>query len=265
MDYVVVGGDERYAQLARLLKKRGKRVGLWGREPVPGVPTVEKAELKTAKCLIAGCPAKVKDGILPPEALLKRMGDGAKLTLCGPKHPTMGDDRVIDLWADEALIRENAALTAEGAVSAAMRASTRALCDMRCLIIGWGRIGRALTERLSALGTAVTVASRRSQGRNSAVERGAEAVDTHAIADVVSGFDLICNTAPEMVLDEAALGKVDRDAMIIDLASPPYGVDLHAAWKLGLRAWREPALPGRYCPESAAMALLRSMARQGIL
>ena len=174
MDYVVIGGDERYAQLARLLKRQGKRVGLWGREPVPGIPAVEDGELEASGCLIAGCPARVKNGLLSPEMLLERMGGGAKLALCGPKHPAMEDDRVIDLWSDEALIRENAGLTAEGAMSAAMRASSRAMCDMRCLVIGWGRIGRALTERLAALNAAVTVASRRPQGRNGAVERGAE-------------------------------------------------------------------------------------------
>ena len=34
-----------------------------------------------------------------------------------------------------------------------------------------------------------------------------------------------------------------------------YGVDVEAAHRLGLRAWREPGLPGRYCPESAALAI----------
>ena len=48
---------------------------------------------------------------------------------------------------------------------------------------------------------------------------------------------------------------------MIDLASPPYGVDLRAAWRMGLRAWREPGLPGRHCPESAAEALLHAMER----
>ena len=265
MNYIVIGGDERYAQLARLLKERGRRVGIWGREALPGVPAVEEVALKEANCLIAGCPARMRDGALSPETLLKRMSLGAKLVLCGPGHSDTEDDRVVDLWMDEALISENAGLTAEGAISAAMRASSRALRDMRCLVVGWGRIGRALTDRLVALNTSVAVASRRAQGRNGAVERGAEAVDTGTIGNSVSGFGLIFNTVPEFVLNEAVLSRVDRNAMIIDLASPPYGVDLHAAWKLGLRAWREPGVPGRYCPESAALALLRAMERHGIL
>ena len=77
--------------------------------------------------------------------------ESATVYACGPGHPD-GDGRVIDLWANEALIRENAALTAEGALVAAMRASDTAIRDARCLVIGWGRIGRALTERLVGLG-----------------------------------------------------------------------------------------------------------------
>ena len=56
---------------------------------------------------------------------------------------------------------------------------------------------------------------------------------------------------------------MNRKALIIDLASLPCGVDLRAAWALGLRAWREPGLPGRHCPESAAAALYRAMRRGG--
>ena len=42
-----------------------------------------------------------------------------------------------------------------------------------------------------------------------------------------------------------------------------YGIDLRAAWNRGLRAWREPGLPGRYCPQSAARALLSAIERHG--
>ena len=63
------------------------------------------------------------------------------------------------------------------------------------------------------------------------------------------------------MLGENELRGAERDALIIDLASAPFGVSLEAAQSLGLRAWREPALPGRYCPFSAAWALQRSVRR----
>ena len=89
-------------------------------------------------------------------------------------------------------------------------------------------------------------------------------MDTGIIGAALPGHQLVFNTAPALVLDEAALCRADREAMFIDLASPPYGIDLSAAWKLGLRAWREPALPGRYCPSSAALALMNAIGRHGL-
>ena len=68
---------------------------------------------------------------------------------------------------------------------------------------------------------------------------------------------------PQRVLDAETLRRADRDALVIDLSSPPYGVDLEAAQSLGLQAWREPKLPGRYCPYSAALAMLRALRRAG--
>ena len=261
MDYVVVGGDERFAVLARLLAGRGNEVGVLGREAPPGLEGVGLDALARARNIVVNCPPKLRRLELGLGDVRRAASGHARLYLCGPGHPERIEDNEADLWADEALQRENARLTAEGAVSAAMRASDRALGDMACMIVGWGRIGRALTELLVGIGARVTVVSRSAANRNRAVERGAEAVATNQVAECLPGVRLVFNTAPAMVLDGTALRRADRNVMLIDLASPPYGIDLRAAWGLGLRAWREPGLPGRYCPESAARALLAAMGR----
>ena len=189
--------------------------------------------------------------------LLSHLRPGARLVFLGPAAPPAGLEgfRVFDLMADEAFLRRNAVLTAEGALFAAMRAQEKALRDCDCLVIGWGRIGRALTEMLVALGARATVASRAERSRRQAQERGAQAVETAALSGALSGKRLVFSTPPFPVLQEAELARAGRDACVIDLSSPPYGVDVEAAHRLGLRAWREPGLPGRYCPESAALAI----------
>ena len=171
--------------------------------------------------------------------------------------------KAIDLWKDERLVCENAYLTAEGAIVAALRASERAIHDCECLIVGWGRIGKALTELLVGMNAPVTVASRSTQGRNGAIERGARAADTAELEEALPGKQIVFSTPPARVLGRAELEHADRDALIVDLASLPYGVDLEAAQALNLRAWREPKLPGRYCPYSAARALMRAIFRAG--
>ena len=260
MDYVIIGGDARFGWLARLLARRGESVGTIFREPSSDVPALDAAALARARRVVVNDPPRLSGSTLSFEELLATLGEGATVYACGPWHPEPSA-HVADLWSDEALILENARLTAEGALAAAMRASDTAIRDSRCLVIGWGRVGRALAELLVAIGARVTVASRSETSRNRAAERGAEAVNTLRIAEDLPGHRLIFNTAPAMVLDRKALSAVDEEAMIVDLASAPYGVDLPAAWDLGLRAWREPGLPGRCCPRSAALALLRAIDR----
>lgn len=263
MGYIIIGGDARFEALARLLATRGERVAVFGRESNPWADAAEPEALSEAENIVVNCPPRLARATMTLEEVLVRAADGATVFACGPGHPANADSRIVDLWADEALLGRNARLTAEAAIASAMRASTRSIAQLRCLVVGWGRIGRALTELLVAIGARVTVASRSPSGRRRAVERGAEAADTGALSEALPGHRLIFNTAPAMVLDAGTLGRVEPDAMVMDLASPPYGVDLSAAWGRCLRAWREPGLPGRCFPYSAAEALLEAMDRLG--
>ena len=261
MDVFIAGGDRRNAHLARLLRAGGLDARAAGLEKcgLAGVSHAPLAAAAEADWVLLNSPVKCELAERPfgLGELLSCLHPGARLVFLGPASPPAGLEgfETFDLTADEAFLRRNAALTAEGALFAAMRAQERALGDCDCLVIGWGRIGRALTEMLVALGARVTVASRTERSRRQAQERGAQAVETAALSGALSGKRLIFSTPPFPVLQEAELARAGREACIIDLASPPYGVDVEAAHRLGLRAWREPGLPGRYCPESAALAI----------
>ena len=162
---------------------------------------------------------------------------------------------VRDLRAHEGLERANAEMTAEGAISSVMARNKRALMDSHCLVIGFGRIGYALNERLVALGAKVTVAVRREAVRRAANQRGAFSILIEEMGTILMEQHAIFSTPPELVLDEDGLARTREDALIVDLASPPYGVDLAAAERMGRAAWREPGLPGRYCPATAGRAM----------
>lgn len=259
MDYAVVGGDARFAYLTRMLCTCGHdaRAVCGVRCEVPGVPAAEPEELASARNVIMNWPCP--NG----EEFLKMLSPGCRVFFCGPGVPKEVPERLhsIDLWKDEQLQVENAWLTAEGAICAAMNAGAASLKDCHCLVIGWGRIGKALTELLIGLHARVTVASRSERGYNAAAERGAECASTYRLGSALRGKQIVFSTPPERVLGENELKFADPDAMIIDLSSAPFGVDLDAARGLSLRAWREPKLPGRYCPFSAARALMQAVIR----
>ena len=168
--------------------------------------------------------------------------------------------KLLRVLTDEAYTQENAKLTAEGALFTAVARMNRALRGAQCLVIGYGRIGKALTGLLQSLGAGVTVAARREESRK---EAGKNSVSISYMPHILSRMDVIFNTVPAPVLGEKELRHVKPQCVMIDLASAPYGIDMDAAEALGLNAFLESGLPGRYCPLSAAETLLNYMEREG--
>jgi dipicolinate synthase subunit A len=64
----------------------------------------------------------------------------------------------------------------------------------------------------------------------------------------VGEFDIIFNTIPSLIFDKDMLKRTKKDALIIDLASRPGGVDFDAAAELGVRVIWALSLPGKVAP-----------------
>lgn len=148
----------------------------------------------------------------------------------------------------------NAQLTAEGAV-ALLRPET-GLSGAHVLLLGYGRIARLLARELQKAGALVTAAARSAEQRAWAEAEGIEALPLDALSDALDRFDVIIGTIPAPVLTEPLLALVRKDALLLELASAPGGIDAAAAHERGLRYIRAPGLPAKYAPERAA-AILR--------
>ena len=191
--------------------------------------------------------------LLPPEKLAA-LPKGQKI-LCGLTNPLfdqMAKEKEWQLFrilSDNIYTRENAFLSAEGALFFAMRASDLAIRDLHCLVVGYGRIGKALTTFLRSLGAKVSVAARRKESRE---EAGENSIPIENIKDLLPSVHLVFNTVPAPMINQNMLSSALEGALLIELASPPYGIDLAAAQEMGLHAWGEWGIPGRYCPQSAA-------------
>ena len=170
--------------------------------------------------------------------------------------------QTLEPGGDELFLRTNAALTAEGAICRAMQRMERALLGSTCLITGYGRIGRALCARLGAMGAFVIVCARSEGQMQAAHAAGAHPVPLAELTGAVGAADLILNTVPARVLGEEALRAVRPDALLIELASAPYGEDLAVARALGVRVEVESGVPGRYAPLDAGAALFDAALRR---
>lgn len=171
-------------------------------------------------------------------------------------------DCALNPEGDEAFLRANAALTAEGALCSAMHKMRRALVASTCVVTGFGRIGQALARRLCAMGAFVIVCARDEKQMQTAHAMGAHPVPLAQIGRATAQADAIFNTVPARILSGDALAQVRRDALIVELASTPYGVDIDEAVRMGLHVSREGGVPGRYAPLDAGRALFEAAHRR---
>ena len=142
----------------------------------------------------------------------------------------------------------NALPTAEGALQIAMEELPITIHDARALVIGFGRLGRALAPRLRALGARVWVCARRYEQRAAAESMGLGSEGTDRLPDWLCSYDLVFNTVPAQVLGVEELAALKERALVIDLASRPGGVDMDAAATLGVRVVWALSLPGKVAP-----------------
>lgn len=269
--FAVLGGDLRQAYLAESIAADGYFVyaAAFEKFPFSGLVRVMETEDAVARCTHVVLPLPVtRDGLTlnapyGQEPLL--LDDRLALLLAHkpvyggqihklPKTERWAELEAYDYFAREDVAVENAVPTAEGAIEIAMRELPVTLNGSHCLVAGYGRIGKVLSRMLLGLGAKVTVSARRAEDLAWIKLNGMRAVKTALIGE--SGrYDVIFNTIPKMVFDAQTLALAAENALIVELASKPYGIDLEAAQRLNIRVILAESLPGKVAPQSAGVII----------
>lgn len=264
----VLGGDMRQVRLAELLLDDGWMVSTWGLEqgggpnavPLDRALEAELLLLPLPVCRGGGLTLPLTDTSLGAEQLWPRLRYDQLLLggMTGELSPRLMLDfglTLLDYYDREEVQVANAVPTAEGAVQRAMEATEEALRYCRCLVIGYGRIGKVLAHRLQGMGARVSVSARRYSDLAWIEAFGCEALETDRLGPELGEFDVIFNTVPALILNAGRLERTKAGCVILDLASLPGGVDLDAARRLGRRTIRAGGLPGLVAPRRAAAAI----------
>ena len=133
----------------------------------------------------------------------------------------------------------NAVPTAEGAIEIAIAETPFTIH------------GKILSKDLYALGAQTYVEARKYADLAMIEGHGYEPLPLDNLKEHIHEFDIIFNTIPSLILDDEILTKVKKDALIIDLASKPGGIDFDAAKSYGLKVIWALSLPGKIAPVSS--------------
>lgn len=155
-----------------------------------------------------------------------------------------------DYMKNETYVLKNAYLTAEGAVTCIEQNTDYSLIGSKILIIGYGRIAKALHKILSSYSANITVCSRSSVSKAEAGFNGASHILFQDLKKP-SDFDVVINTVPHIVLTKNELLALKKGALILDLASFPGGVDILVANSLKIKLINGRGMPSKYTQKTA--------------
>ncbi len=264
----IVGGDKRQLFCARSMSDDGYRVFLTGFDKCTDMLGMKNSDISTvmsnSDAFILPLPVS-KDGktvFSPFSDSPVKIGDlvriigNEKPVFCGingaADNEIISGLNVCRYSSREEFSVANALPTAEGALEIAMREYEGTVSSSECLVIGYGKIGRVLSLMLRGIGARVTVAARKLRDREFIKALG---MIPSSVDSIKGKFDLIFNTVPAEVLDSHTLAKIASNAIVIDLASLPGGVDDEAAERMSIKVIHALSLPGKAAPKTAGIII----------
>ena len=137
-------------------------------------------------------------------------------------------------------------ITAHCAIRIASQEAPYILPEGKILVIGWGRIGKCLSQLLQQLGCHITVAARKASDRAMLAALGCNTIPTNSIT--LEDYSIIFNTVPQLLIENC-----DTTAVVIDLASTP-GIS-------GQRVISARGLPGKMAPVSSGQLIADTIYR----
>jgi len=288
----VLGGDVREVRVAELLRSNGHDVSIFGAASahLNSLRNAESAEAAVAGSDWIVCPAPglgPEDEVYAPGSLESIFLDRALLSLSsaskgglilGQASPTVAAVAtalaipVLEMKRDRALAVVVGSAVAEAVTQILIGATSRLFREMRVLVLGYGATGSAIADTLSALGCDVVVASRNPVDRELARRRRCSAVDFDSWPECLPGTSIVINTVPDRAAIRADHFPQLSDAMVVDISSPPGGLDHAAAekagltvvWARGLAGVRAPITVGNAQFEFVKSAIANGLRANGV-
>ena len=275
--FTVVGGDKRNIELARMLSGQGCTVKLFGfvnyeREMPMQCKNLYEA-VNNADYIIGPIPCSHNgDALNAPfhnapiyvEDLFRLIKPHQRF-LAGVIKPELlqlaskYNIHIIDMLKREELLIKNAIPTAEGAIKIAIEETDITLHGNQMMVIGYGRIGKVLSGMLRGMGANVLVVVNRGEAAALAESSGHKAIYFEDMESNLKNADVIFNTVPRILLDKNNMCHIRKRTLIVDLASPPYGVEVNDSRDFGLKVLYTNSLPGKIAPITTASYILETI------
>lgn len=273
--FAVIGGDRRSYELARLLKEKGHLVNLFGFNELENEEREQSlsSAINGVDIVIAPVPLTTDDrNINAPhnaediriEGVFRNMTKHQILIGGAISRELINiaaeyDITTVDILKREEMAVLNAIPTAEGGIQIALEQLPITLHNSNVMVLGFGRIGKILSKMLNGIGSNVYVVVRRYSDISWIQAYGYRPIYMEDLHKNILNMDLIFNTIPDVILNGEILQIINRETLIIDLASKPGGLDYAKAKEINLKVIHALGLPGKVAPVSSARFMIETI------
>jgi dipicolinate synthase subunit A len=267
----VLGGDGREVHVAERLAHDGHIAVRFGQASTEGngvqVAGSAMAAVRGAEWVICPSPGLTGDVIFAPDApepivldaaLLEQSSARSGGVILGRSTPALDEItarlgiRVFELKDDLGLATRLSTGVAEAVMRLLIEHTRRILREHRILLVGYGVTGAVILDYLVGARCAPLVAARGPRALERARQCGGVPVLFVDRVEAMGAVDIVINTVPSPDAVPAAAFERLAGRMIVDIASPPGGVDHDAAraagvvvhWPRGLAGGRAPLTAG---------------------
>ncbi len=253
----IIGGDGRLKTVKEYFKKQGYTVDTLG------LYENDNADIKTSEIIIMPVPTtKDKINIFTPLTgreipitYIEKEITCEQLILCC--NYIFEKKKCVDYGSLDSYALLNAVPTAEGAIKLAIENTPFTIWNRTALVIGFGRVGKILANRLQNLGCKVTISARKPSDLALADAYGFSIINTNSLNVLPLSYDMIFNTVDVKVLNDSTIKNCDC-SLLMELSTNG-GFDADYAKKIGLKVIKAPGLPGIVAPQTAAEILCNTL------
>lgn len=254
----MLGGDERDLHVAERLTETGHESTVFGfdkltdRTVAAGVRVAESALDAVAGAQWIVCPAPGMDAgdrlyapfaarpIVLDESVLAASEVTAGGLILGRASKAIAEAstrlgfRLVETKDERHLSVAGSVPVAEGLLRVLIDNTGRTLREYRIAVLGYGVTGSVITDLLLGIGCRPTVLARDPMARELARRRGAGVEQYASRANALASAEIVINTVPDTsAVPEEAWPDL-REALVVDIASPPGGLRHDDAKSAGL-------------------------------
>lgn len=275
---LIIGGDQRYLEVIRILTEQELNVFLVGFDQLSfALPNVTKLRLdevdfEKIDVVLLAIGGTDDHGRIASDFSEAELVLTEEMIAQTPKHALIctgvlndylvgicRERTLIDLYARDDVAIYNSIPTAEGILQTAMQETDYTIHGANVLVLGFGRVGATVAHLFHAVGANVTVAVRKRADMARIEQQKLHALPLTNLTTAVSEMDIVINTIPHRYVNAALLAKLQQHVLIIDIATKPGGVDFAAAEKLGIKALHLLGIPGKVAPKTGGKIMAHAL------